>query len=317
MKNSKLLSVSLIALLSLVGMLAVWMLATSGNRAPEAPAVEAEVSSSPVRVSIEADGKTFTFENAAGRSIAELLADADVSLQEGDVVSCDLDQVLSGDIVIRVLRKEDDPLVLDIDGKQIALEDMEGKTLSELISESGLVIHEGDILSFNYDQALTGDLALQILAQNNVSILVSGDDPEEELQYHIVLLGGTVQDALQAAGLTLTEDQEINYDLSSSLEDGMQILITAKEEESSEESSTDHYWYGDTTTTTTATESSTQTTTETSSAAESSTAAESSAATETSERVLVSVEVYEDCDGSGHGIKIYTYSDGSQEEVQY
>ena len=36
-----------------------------------------------------------------------------------------------------------------------------------------------------------------------------------------------------------------------------------------------------------------------------------------SERYVVSVEVYEDCDGSGHGVKVITYSDGSQEEVPF
>ena len=32
-------------------------------------------------------------------------------------------------------------------------------------------------------------------------------------------------------------------------------------------------------------------------------------------KTIVSIEIYEDCDGSGHGIKIITYSDGTQEEV--
>ncbi len=35
------------------------------------------------------------------------------------------------------------------------------------------------------------------------------------------------------------------------------------------------------------------------------------------ERVVVSVEIYEDCDGSGHGVKIITYSDGTQEEEYF
>jgi len=34
-------------------------------------------------------------------------------------------------------------------------------------------------------------------------------------------------------------------------------------------------------------------------------------------KTVVSVEYYDDCDGSGHGIKVITYSDGSMEEVPY
>ena len=37
----------------------------------------------------------------------------------------------------------------------------------------------------------------------------------------------------------------------------------------------------------------------------------------TSGRTVVNVEIYEDCDGSGHGVKVITYSDGSQEEIEF
>lgn len=40
-------------------------------------------------------------------------------------------------------------------------------------------------------------------------------------------------------------------------------------------------------------------------------------AQEETEKTVVSVEVYEDCDGSGHGVKIITYSDGTQEEEAF
>ena len=38
---------------------------------------------------------------------------------------------------------------------------------------------------------------------------------------------------------------------------------------------------------------------------------------EPTEKTVISVEVYEDCDGSGHGVKIITYSDGTQEEEAF
>ena len=34
-------------------------------------------------------------------------------------------------------------------------------------------------------------------------------------------------------------------------------------------------------------------------------------------KTIVSVKVYEDCDGSGHGVKVITYSDGTQKEVPF
>ena len=330
----------LVALLAVACAGGIWLIVSPGKQPAEAQVSES-VTATPTQITIEVDGKTFTFENAGGKSISELLADADITINEGDVVSFDLNQVLSGgDLVITILRKEDTPLVLDIAGQQIALEDVEGKTLSELLSESGLTISEGDILTFESDQALSGDLSVRILSRSNVTILVTDDESGDEIQYHIVMNGGTVEDALRAAGLTLGENQEINVDLSAPLQDGMEILIAEKEEESSEEEEEEeesyysNYWESDdnstTTTTTTTTESSTTTSQEsstttsqesstTTSQESSTTATESSTlAEESSEEItIVSVEVYEDCDGSGHGVKIITYSDGSQEEVPY
>ena len=36
-----------------------------------------------------------------------------------------------------------------------------------------------------------------------------------------------------------------------------------------------------------------------------------------SQKTVVSVQKYDDCDGSGHGVKIITYSDGTQEEEYF
>lgn len=46
-------------------------------------------------------------------------------------------------------------------------------------------------------------------------------------------------------------------------------------------------------------------------------AAEAQSTEDATEKTVVSVEVYEDCDGSGHGVKVITYSDGTQEEEAF
>lgn len=315
----------LVALLAVACAGGIWLIASPGKQPAEAQVSEA-VTATPTQITIEVDGKTFTFENAGGKSISELLADADITINEGDVVSFDLNQVLSGgDLVIRVVREEDAPLVLNVQGQQIELADVEGKTLVQLLSESGLSLQEGDILTFDGTQTLSGDLAVKILTRNNVTIMVTDDETGDEIQYHIVMTGGTVEDALKAVGLTLGENQEINVDLTSPLTDGMQILIAEKEEESSEEEEsyyvdTTYYWEEEESSTATAQESSAPVQESSAPVQESSAPVQESSAPaeESSEAItVVSVEVYEDCDGSGHGVKIITYSDGSQEEVPF
>ena len=171
----------LVALLAVACVAGIWAIVSPGKQPAETQVNENVVTAAPARITIKVDDQTFTFENASGKSISELLADADITIEEGDVVSFDLNQVLSGgDLVITILRKEDTPLVLDIAGQQIALEDVEGKTLSELLSESGLTISEGDILTFESDQALSGDLSVRILSRSNVTILVTDDESGDE-----------------------------------------------------------------------------------------------------------------------------------------
>ena len=299
----------LIALLAVACAGGIWLIVSPGKQPAEAQVSES-VTATPTQITIEVDGKTFTFENAGGKSISELLADADITINEGDVVSFDLNQVLSGgDLVIRVVREEDAPLVLNVQGQQIELADVEGKTLVQLLSESGLSLQEGDILTFDGTQTLSGDLAVKILTRNNVTIMVTDDETGDEIQYHIVMTGGTVEDA----------------HITSPLTDGMQILIAEKEEESSEEEEsyyvdTTYYWEEEESSTATAQESSAPVQESSAPVQESSAPVQESSAPveESSEEItVVSVEVYEDCDGSGHGVKIITYSDGSQEEVPF
>ena len=295
------------------------------------------------QITIEADGKTVTLENVNGKSIAELLSDADISMEEGDVVSFDPNQVLTGgDLVIRIIRQADAPLVLNVQGKQIELKAAEGKTLAQLLKESGLSLQEGDVLSLDGTKTLSGDLPVQILTRNHVTLSLLDEVSGEVLTYHLVMTGGTVEDALKVLGVTLGENQEVTPELSASLEDGMQIEIEEKTEESAKEEKVDNA--KDVTT-------SQSSGTQKSSSSNSSSSGGSTVPQEqppvqpkpestptkpeptptepeptptepepesVSEPVtVVSVEVYEDCDGSGHGVKIITYSDGSQEEVEY
>ena len=46
-------------------------------------------------------------------------------------------------------------------------------------------------------------------------------------------------------------------------------------------------------------------------------AAEAQSTEDATEKTVVRGEVYEDCDGSGHGVKVITYSDGTQEEEAF
>lgn len=322
MKNRMLLGGIIGAVIMLVIVGAVWGITSARAKTAEPETDESSVAAAGPQLMIEANGKTFVFENTDGKSLNELLEEAGITIEEGDAIVFDPNQAISGErINVRIVHEEEDPMMLNVDGVEVELGEAEGKTLVQLLNENALSVQEDEILALDGKQLLSGNLAVKILSKTPVTIAMTDKETGEAVEYHLIMMGGTVEDALKAAKLTLGENQEINMDLSAPLEYGMQIVIADKvEEESSEAEETYYETYWEPESSTTSTESSTTTQGSGTSSQESSTAAQESSAPaeESSEEItVVSVEVYEDCDGSGHGVKIITYSDGSQEEVPY
>ena len=69
------------------------------------PTVGDKIPETVVMVTIQADGKEYVIEQAQGKSIEELLEQAEVTLEEGDMLCVDTDRQLT-DLVIRVVRQK-------------------------------------------------------------------------------------------------------------------------------------------------------------------------------------------------------------------
>ena len=117
------------------------------------------------------------------------------------------------------------------DGKEITLEDTEGKTLQQLLDQARIQLKDGDMLALSPEQMVDDTLTIQVL--------------------HVT---GT---------LTASES-------ASQTQEPAEPETTAPETQPAD-----------------------------------------------GERTVVSVEVYNDCDDSGHGVKVITYSDGTQEEEYF
>ena len=192
------------------------------------------------------------------------------------------------------------------DGREITIEDTAGKCVQELLDMADVILGDHDVLSLSPAQEVTDTLTIRVLRSCTVTICIPTEDPAVTQNYTMVLVGATVADALAAAGLELTDNQLCNFDLTEELTDGMEIVLSIKEEETVPE------------------ETETETTEETEAPREESThspepttPAPTAPAPTEPPRTIVSVEIYEDCDGSGHGVKVITYSDGTQEEVYF
>lgn len=216
-------------------------------------------------------------------------------------------------------------VTFNVDGQLITVKDAADIRIQELLSQANITLNEGDILSVDPYQPLSGNIAVQILRKNVVSIVAPAEDSDDSITYTVVLYGGSVADALAAAGVELSEDQIIDVKPDQMLENGMKIVVSStveKEEatEEVEEETEEETQSQPTPTAPPATKPSSSSTTPTSAPKPTTpptTPPTTAPKPTTPSKTVVSIEVYEDCDGSGHGVKIITYSDGSQEEVPF
>lgn len=222
-------------------------------------------------------------------------------------------------------------VVIHVDDQEITVENANGKTLRQLLAQANISLGEEDLLFVDPDQNLPDQLSLHVRRKCAVTVSVDMENPEEDASYTLVLIGGTVADALNALELELAENQLVNFDLDKPLENNMTIAITPAPEEETQPEETEpeepeetEPTYSDSNTGSNNTPAPTEpapTTPAPTEPAPTAPAPTEPAPTEPAptepQRTVVSVEVYEDCDGSGHGVKVITYSDGTQEEVYF
>ena len=209
------------------------------------------------------------------------------------------------------------------DGNHVyVLTDAEGKTLKEVFNELGIVLNEGDEVSEKLDTVIRGSMTVNILRQCSATV-VFGDN-----QMEIVLKGAKVRDAIERSGLELPDKLSANYDFDEYIFEGMKIVVTEVVEEQTTEEETeddvdyDYSWYsyqpsGASSDPAPATTKPATTKPATTAPAATKPAATQSPAETTTAKYIVSDERYDDCDGSGHGVRVITYSDGSQDEIPY
>lgn len=194
-------------------------------------------------------------------------------------------------------------VTIEADGRQFIIEDTEGKTARQILTQAGITLNEGDVLTVIPDQTITGNITIQVLRRCTVTIVVLGKKSKDDVTYTTVLIGGNVADALASVGVELAEDQTVNFEMDQALENGMEIVVSKGDKDSSKNTGSSSSSSGS------------------GSSGSGSSSGGSSGSEEDSdsgnERTIVSIEIYEDCDGSGHGVKVITYSDGTQEEVPF
>lgn len=207
-------------------------------------------------------------------------------------------------------------VTVEVDGEKIVIDNPEGKPVAQLLEENNIVLGEGDVAVIDLEKNDDDFLTVKVLRKCTVTV----EDEAENQQYTVVLVGGTVEDAIKAVGIKLSENQKVNHELKAALEDGMKIVITVQESENDNEGNNAAAPKQSSNSSSSGSGSGSSSGSNSSSSSGSDSGSNSGSASTSdpgASKSVVSTENYDDPDGSGHGVKVITYSDGSQEEVEY
>ena len=102
-------------------------------------AVESTTASS--SVIFDVDGTQITVENAAGKTIRQLLEQAGISLSEGDQITVDPDQLFSGSLILCVNRKCTVTVVVEETGAKYTVSVFDG-TVADALAAAGVELKE-------------------------------------------------------------------------------------------------------------------------------------------------------------------------------
>lgn len=110
-------------------------------------------------------------------------------------------------------------VVLNNDGFESELVTME-KTVGNLLQKYSIALGQGDEVYPGKDELLQEGLTVTV--RRAMEILVTADGTEHK----VYLLGGTVEDTLEKAGINLSELDETNHELDASIAPGMVIAVS-------------------------------------------------------------------------------------------
>ena len=105
-------------------------------------------------------------------------------------------------------------------GKENLLVAYRGDTVEQVLLENSIVLKDADEITPARETVVEGDTQVEIRRACQVVVLADGK------QTTVTQTGGTVEDALKEAGVTVGEEDSLNYDKDEPLFDKMHIRVT-------------------------------------------------------------------------------------------
>ncbi len=261
------------------------------------------------------DGESETVVTAnAGDTVESILEEAEITVGEDDVVTPDLTyEITAEDTEIVIERMITVTITTDGESEDVLTS---AETVEELLEEQEIEVGENDVVTPEADTEL----------EDGMEIVISLATTEQVVEQEEIAYNTTYEDSSSIyEGETSVKQEgvngikEITYEVT--YVDGEEISREVVSEEVTQEAIDEIILQGTKKKSTTSSSSSGSSSSGSSSSGSSSSGSSStdssSSGSSSSGRTVVSKQAVEDCDGSGHGYYIITYSDGSVEYEDY
>lgn len=159
-----------------------------------------------------------TFDNSVG----ELLDRYEITLGPGDEITSALEEALLDNTEIQITRAM--PVSVAADGRKEELY-VTGGSVQDILAKANVSLGEHDLINYSLSRQVMPFDNIEVTRTMPVTIAADGD---EEVLY---VVGGTVQDILTEAGISLRENDLINYSLYQQVKPNDSIKVTRMDEE--------------------------------------------------------------------------------------
>lgn len=176
----------------------------------------ATVTATTVSANVIDGGQSYTF-SMVSTDLDEILSQAQAQGME-PLGPLDVAERVEGTTTVVVRRGVE--LTVAEAGRETHLTAYEGDTVEQALLENSIVLKDEDQVSPSRDAVLEGDTQVEIRRSCQVVIYADGKTQT------VTRTGGTVEDALQEAGVTVGQDDTLNYEKDEPLFDKMHIRVT-------------------------------------------------------------------------------------------
>lgn len=187
-----------------------------------------------ITVSVSDMGETKEIEVTTGMTVEEALKDASITLGEKDETTPAKDKKLTEEtkeIIIKRYAK-----VTVIKGDKSETVELVGGTVEQAVSKAGFAVIKGESTDIKGDTFLKDGMTINILKKSTVSLTADGETKNVET------VAKTVEDFLKEQSITLDADDELSVNLTDAITEGMAIVV--KRVEYKEETRTESIPFG-------------------------------------------------------------------------